>query len=118
MYQEAFKEIAGIVDEMNGNPRARRDIAGWKRTILVKSKGGHFGMFINDGHIRVGRPPASPDFVMISENPRTLLNGLAYKGALTDSVIGKKIWISKNTELKTVFKLDRMARSVARSKKA
>ncbi|MCD6297375.1 MAG: hypothetical protein J7M30_09490 [Deltaproteobacteria bacterium] len=51
------------------------------------------------------------------EDPRTLLDGLAYRGAITDSVINKKLWISKNMEFNTIFKLDRMARSVARSKK-
>jgi hypothetical protein len=54
---------------------------------------------------------------MVCEDPRTLLDGLAYRGAITDSVINKKLWISKNMEFNTIFKLDRMARSVARSKK-
>jgi len=55
---------------------------------------------------------------MVSENPKTLLDGLAYRGAITDSVINKKLWISKNMEFTTIFKLDRMARSVARAGKA
>jgi hypothetical protein len=46
-----------------------------------------------------------------------LLDGLAYRGALTDAVISNKLWISKNMEFLTIFKFDRMARSVARSKK-
>ncbi|MEW6439307.1 MAG: hypothetical protein AB1640_00080 [bacterium] len=116
-YEEILKEIRTVVEEMNDNPRARKDIAGWKRTILVKTRGGWFGLFIRDGDIRVGKAPVSPDFVMVCEDPRTLLDGLAYRGAITDSVINKKLWISKNMEFNTVFKLDRMARSVARSKK-
>ena len=117
LYRETYKEIEAILKEMTGNPRARKDIAGWKRKVLVKTVGGRFGISIHDGNIRAGRPPASPDFVLICEDPRTLLNGLMYRGALTDSVIRKKIWISKNMEFNTIFKLDRMARSVARSKK-
>ena len=118
LYEEALKEIVAVVKEMNRNHRARRDIAGWKRKILTKTKGGKFGILIDDGNIRVARPPASPDFVLICEDPRTLLNGLTYRGALTDSVIGKRLWISKNMEFNTIFKLDRMARSLARSRKA
>jgi uncharacterized OB-fold protein len=118
IHKEVLKEVAAILNEMNGNTRCRRDIAGWKRMILVKTRGGKFGISINDGTIRGGRPPSSPDFVMICGDPRTLLNGLAYKGALTDSVISKKLWISKNMEFNTIFKLDRMARSLARSKRA
>jgi len=118
-FEKAFKRIKSIVEEMNANERARKDIAGWKRNVLVKTRGGQFTLIIDDGDIRVEKKKvASPDFVMVSENPKTLLDGLAYRGAITDSVINKKLWISKNMEFTTIFKLDRMARSVARAGKA
>jgi uncharacterized OB-fold protein len=118
-FEKTFKEIKAIVAEMNGNVRARKDIAGWKRNVLVKTRGGQFALIIDDGDIRVEKKKVpSPDFVMVSESPKTLLDGLAYRGAITDSVINKKLWISKNMEFTTIFKLDRMARSVARSRKA
>ena len=111
--------MQSIIGEMNTNDRARKDIAGWKRDILVKTRGGKFAIIIDDADIKLEeRDITSPDFVMVSEDPRTLLDGLAYRGAITDSVINKKLWISKNMEFNTIFKLDRMARSVARSKKA
>lgn len=117
-YNAALKEIKSIIEEMNANERARKDIAGWKRDILIKTMGGWFAISIDDGNIELEeRELTSPDFVMVCENPRTLLDGLAYRGAITDSVINKKLWISKNMEFNTIFKLDRMARSVARSKK-
>ncbi len=118
LYKDSFKEIKSIVEEMNTNERARKDIAGWKRDVQIKARGGQFAMIIDDGDIKVEEKEiSSPDFVMVSEDPGTLLDGLAYRGAITDSVIGKKLWISKNMEFTTIFKLDRMARSVARSKK-
>jgi len=117
-YREVVQETRSIIEEMNRNDRARKDIAGWKRDILVKTRGGKFGIRIDDGSIRLEETgPTSPDFVMVCQDPRTLLDGLAYRGAITDSVINKKLWISKNMEFNTIFKLDRMARSVARSKK-
>jgi uncharacterized OB-fold protein len=117
-FEKIFKQIKTIVGEMNGNVRARKDIAGWKRNVLVKTRGGQFALIIDDGDIRVEKKKVpSPDFVMVSESPKTLLDGLAYRGAITDSVINKKLWISKNMEFTTIFKLDRMARSVARSRK-
>jgi len=119
LHKEAFKEIKSIVEEMNVNERARKDISGWKRDIQIKTRGGQFAMIIDDGDIKVEEKEiSSPDFVMVSEDPKTILDGLAYRGAITDSVIGKKLWISKNMEFTTIFKLDRMARSVARSKKS
>jgi uncharacterized OB-fold protein len=118
-FEEAFKRITAIIAEMNSNQRARKDIAGWKKDILVKTRGGQFALRIADGDIRAERKPLpSPDFVMVSQDLGALMDGLAYRGALTDSVINKKLWISKNMEFNTIFKLDRMARSVARSKKS
>ena len=119
LFKETLENIKAIIAEMNNNERARKDIAGWKRDILVKTKGGQFSIKIDDGDIRVEeKPPATADFVMVCDDPRTLLDGLAYRGAITDSVINKKMWISKNMEFNTIFKFDRMARSVVRSKKA
>lgn len=117
-YKEALKEMKSIIREMNSNERARKDIAGWKRDIVVKTRGGQFAILIDDGDIKIEEKEIkSPDFVMVSKDPRTLLDGLAYRGAITDSIINNKLWISKNMEFNTIFKLDRMARSVARSKK-
>ena len=117
-FEKVFKGIKSIVEEMNSNERARKDIAGWKRNVLVKTRGGQFALMIDDGDIRVEKKGVrSSDFVMVCENPKMLLDGLAYRGAITDSVINKKLWISKNMEFTTIFKLDRMARSVARSRK-
>jgi len=118
IYRDAVDDMRSIIQDMNRNERARKDIAGWKREILVKTRGGEFTIFIDDGDIRIDEVRApSPDFVMVCEDPRTLLDGLAYRGAITDAVINKRLWISKNTEFTTIFKLDRMARSVARSRK-
>lgn len=118
IYEDCVREMASVIEEMNRTERAKRDIADWKRDIQVKTVGGEFGILINDGDIRLrqGRL-TSPDFVMVCEDLRVLLDGLAYRGALTDAVIMKKLWISKNQEFVTIFKLDRMARSLARTSK-
>ena len=117
-YKEALTRMLGIAEEMNRTERARKDIAGWKRDIQVKTRGGEFAILIDDGNIRIEEEKLpSADLVMVCEDPNTLLNGLAYRGSITDSVIMKKLWISKNMEFTTIFKLDRMARSVARAKK-
>ena len=118
IYADSVREIASVIEAMNRTERAKQDIADWKRDIQVKTVGGEFGILINDGDIRLrqGRL-TSPDFVMVCEDPSVLLDGLAYRGSLTDAVIMKKLWISKNQEFVTIFKLDRMARSLARTSK-
>ena len=118
VFRKVLEAVKSIVNEMNKNERARKDILGWKRNILIKNRGGQFALIIDKGDIRVEEgAPAAADFTIVSEDPRTLLDGLSYRGAITDAVINRKLWISKNVEFNTIFKLDRMARSVARSKK-
>ncbi len=118
-YKDALKELTDIASQMNETERARKDIAGWKRSIQVKTVGGLFAIEIDDGSFRIEEKElAAPDFVMVCQDPNTLLDGLAYRGALTDSIIMGKLWISRNMEFTTIFKLDRMARSLARARKA
>jgi uncharacterized OB-fold protein/putative sterol carrier protein len=118
-FKNAVKEIKSIFADMNKSERARKDIAGWKRKIQVKSTGGEFGIIIDDGDIRLEEKKlTSPDFIMVCEDINTLVDGLAYRGAITDSIIMKRLWISKNPEFTTIFKLDRMARSVTRTRKS
>jgi len=118
VYKQCLKEMQILASEMSGSKRARKAIEGWKRDIAVKTKGGDFAMYIDDGDFRIEEKKlGSPDFVMACEDPGTLLDGLQYKGAITDSVIARKLWISKNMEFTTIFKLDRLARFLAREKK-
>ena len=118
VYRQSLGEMQTLAAEMSRSKRARKAIEGWKRDIAVKTKGGEFAMYIDDGDFAVEEKKLrSPDFVMACEDPKTLLDGLMYKGAITDSVIMKKLWISKNLEFNTIFKLDRLARFLAREKK-
>jgi uncharacterized OB-fold protein/putative sterol carrier protein len=118
IYKESLKEMQALAAKMSQSKRARRAIEGWKRKIAVKTKGGEFAMYIDDGNFRIeDKKSESPDFVMACEDPRTLLDGLMYKGAITDSVIMKKLWISKNLEFNTIFKLDRLARFLVMEQK-
>ena len=117
-FRETFGELQALAVEMNASKSTRRAIEGWTRDIAVKSIGGEFAMIIDDGDFRVEeRRLDSPDFVMVCEDLKVLLDGLAYRGAITDSVIMKKLWISRNFEFNTIFKLDRMARFLAKSRK-
>jgi len=110
-YRQCLKEMQALAVKMSQSKRARKAIEGWKRNIAVKTKAGDFAMYIDNGDFRIeDKKLASPDFIMACEDPRTLLDGLMYKGAITDSVIMKKLWISKNLEFNTIFKLDRLAR--------
>ena len=117
-FEKYLKEMKNLAKEMNTSSRARKAIEGWKRSIAVKTKAGEFAMIIYDGKLMIEpKKIEAPDFVMAMEDIKVLHDGLSYKGAITDAVITKKLWISKNIEFTTIFKLDRLARFLAREKK-
>ncbi len=113
-----MNKLESLVAELNDCARARQDIADWFREIQVKSAGGSFVMGIDDGKLTVkaGEAP-KPDFTIVCPNLEVLLDGLGYRGSLTQAIMKRHLWISKNSEFTTIFKLERMARSLARSKK-
>jgi len=117
-FKKCLEEMQALAAKMSQSKRARKAIEGWERNIAVKTKAGEFAMYINNGDFRIEEKKiSSPDLVMACEDPTTLLNGLMYKGAITDSVIMKRLWISKNLEFNTIFKLDRMARFLVMEQK-
>jgi len=117
-FDKTFQRIKKVAEELNSIDRAKKDIAGWKRVVLVKAPGGKFIINIDDGDLSVKKGGTTKqDFTMVTQKPETLLKGLAYEGSLTEAIMKSELWISKNVEFMTVFKLERMARSMARSKK-
>ena len=117
-FEKVFKKMKEVVADLNQCERAKKDIEGWKRAILVKTAGGRFVIDIDDGELTMKKGGISKqDFTMVASNPNIILKGLAYEGSLTEAIMKADLWISKNVEFMTVFKLERMARSLARSRK-
>lgn len=118
-FESTLKKLKSLVEELNGCERACKDIADWYRIVQVKSTGGGFILEIADGNLRIKPGTADqPDLVMVCPNLEVLLEGLGYRGSLTQAIMTRDLWISKNVEFNTIFKLERMARSLARSKKS
>lgn len=117
-YDLALGELRSLAADMGESERARRDIAGWHRTIHAKTPGGELTIRIDDGDLTVEPGlTGSPDFVMVAQDASTIADGLAYRGSLVQAIMARELWISKNPEFTTIFKLERMARSLARGKK-
>jgi uncharacterized OB-fold protein len=117
-FNAALQGIEALLKEMSASKRARKAIWDWRRSIQVKTPAGEFGLLIDNGMITLEKEGfESPDFVMATEDIRVLLDGLSYKGAITDAIVKRKLWISKNIEFVTIFKLDRLARFLAMEKK-
>ena len=118
LFESALGELETLAAELNDCARARQDIAEWSRVIQIKSTGGSFILQI-EGERLVIKPGVdlSPDFTIVCPDLKVLLDGLGYRGSLTQAIMKRDLWISKNSEFTTIFKLERMARSLARSKK-
>jgi uncharacterized OB-fold protein len=115
-YESALVQLKGMTSKVAGSERARRNLAGWKRRIQVKTPGGSMGLLIDDGKLEVqpGEIDA-PDFVMISREPAIFSDWMNFKDSLTNAIIAERLWISLNREFITVFKLDRLPRSIKRT---
>jgi hypothetical protein len=97
--------------------RAQNDLAGWKRTVQVKTGGGSFVIQIARSGLKFQEGTAKKaDFVMVVKDPKLFRDWMEFKDSLTNAIIAEKLWISKNAEFITVFKLDRIPRSLRRSK--
>ena len=110
---ELLRELAAGVA---ASPRARHNLAGWRRWVQVKTPAGGLWLKIDDGSLEVvdGERPERPDFVMLCAESQLLVDWMSFREALTNAIITGKLWISVNREFTTIFKLDRLPRSVRR----
>lgn len=106
------------------SPRATANLANWRRTVTIRTGGGSFGLFVNQGKLQVRNSSArTPDLVAAIQDPAILLAWLhdstkpggdhAQSPALTDLVIEGKLVLNK-PELETITRLDRVPRSLRR----
>ena len=114
--EETLERFQRMVSDVVQSDRARRDLAGWRRTIEVKTPGGRFGLIIDDGRLEIQRGDVGePDFVMVARDGAVFSEWMGLQGSLTNAIISERLWISQNQEFITVFKLDRLPRSIRRS---
>jgi uncharacterized OB-fold protein len=118
VHKSVLEQITALASKAAGSDRARKDLAGWKRNIQVKTSGGVFGLKIDDGKLAV-EPKGfdRPDLVMVAKDANIFVDWMNFKDSLTNAIIAEKLWISHNKEFTTVFKLDRVPRSIRRTKK-
>lgn len=114
--KEVLARMETLADKIPASPRAQKDLAGWKRSVLVKTGGGAFTIRIDDGKLKVKSGTVKkPDFTMICSDPALFDEWMDFRKSLTNAIIEEKLWISKNSEFITVFKMDRLPRSLRRT---
>ena len=115
-YQSVLAQMKDMTSKVAHSERAQKNLAGWKRRIQVKTPGGSMGIMINEGRIDIQAGEIdAPDFVMVAGDPAIFTDWMNFKDSLTNAIIAERLWISLNREFITVFKLDRLPRSIKRT---
>jgi uncharacterized OB-fold protein len=116
-YESVLTQIKEMTSKVAHSERAQKNLSGWKRRIQVKTAGGSIGLLIDDGKLDVQAGEIdAPDFVMVARDPIIFSDWMNFKDSLTNAIIAERLWVSLNREFITVFKLDRLPRSIKRSR--
>ncbi len=116
-YESVLAQIKEMTSKVAHSERAQKNLSGWKRRIQVKTSAGSIGLLIDDGKLDVQAGEIdAPDFVMVARDPTILSDWMNFKDSLTNAIIAERLWVSLNREFITVFKLDRLPRSIKRSR--
>lgn len=113
-FSKALQAVTKFVGAIPKSPRAQRDLAKWTRKIQVKTGGGKFGLLLDKQRIKVvpGSVPR-PDLTLVIEDPAHLL-GWTSGDSLVNMIRTGLIGMSNLQDMETIFKLDRLPRSIRR----
>ena len=113
-FPKAIQAVTKFVGAIPRSPRARRDIANWTRRILIKTGGGKFGLLLDKQKIKVVKDKVPrPDLVLVVEDPAHL-SGWTRGDSLVNMIRTGDAGINNLQDMETVFKLDRLPRSIRR----
>lgn len=102
-----------FAERISQSKRAQKDLSNWKSVIRVYTEGGVFGLKIENNLLTViDGDVQDPDVVFSVDNPYVFLDYLEKGCALTNLFLEGKLNLSVLNE--TVFKLDRIPRSLKR----
>ncbi len=113
-FPRALQAVTKFVGAIPRSPRARRDIANWTRRILIKTGGGKFGLLLDKQKIKVLKDKVPrPDLILVVEDPAHL-SGWTRGDSLVNMIRTGDAGINNLQDMETVFKLDRLPRSIRR----
>jgi uncharacterized OB-fold protein len=117
VFESLILRFSEMAVEIAASDRARKDLADWTRNIQVKTPEGAFSLMLRDQTMAVSPGILDhPDLVMVADDPAIFMDWMDFKDSLTNAIIAGKLWISQNKDFVTVFRLDRLPRSIKRTK--
>ena len=113
-FPRMLQAVTKFVGAIPKSPRAQRDLANWTRKIQVKTGGGKFGLVLDKQRIKVVKEKITrPDLVLVVEDPANLV-GWTNGGSLVNLIRIGTAGINNLQDMETIFKLDRLHRSIRR----
>ncbi len=113
-FSKMFQAVTKFVSAIPKSPRAQRDLANWSRKIQVKTGGGKLGLILDKQRIKVVKEKVPrPDLVLVLEDPAHLV-GWTHGDSLVNMIRMGFAGINNLQDMETVFKLDRLPRSIRR----
>jgi uncharacterized OB-fold protein len=114
-FPAALEGIRAFLAEIPGSARARRDLLNWHRRILVRTGGGDLGLVLADQTITAVEAAelGKPDLILVVDDPNPLAAWTTGESIVNLIRTGRAA-ISNLQDMETVFKLDRLPRSIRR----
>jgi len=114
-FTKVVEMVKQFVSHISKSPRAQRDLTNWTRKILLQTGGGELGLRMLDQRIEVsgGAEMGSADLVIVMEDPE-LLVGWTKGDSIVNMIRTGNAATSNLQDMETVFKLDRLPRSIRR----
>ncbi len=114
-FPAAVDAVSTFLARIPDSPRAQRDLLNWSRRILIRTGGGDLGLLLADQGISVTAAGelGEPDLTLVVDDPE-LLVGWTTGESLVNLLRTGRAGISNLQDMETVFKLDRLPRSIRR----
>jgi len=113
-FPKMLQAVTKFVSAIPKSPRAQRDLANWTRKIQVKTGGGKFGLLLDKQKIKVVKDKVPrPDLLLVVQDPAHLI-GWTNGDSLVNMIRTGFAGINNLQDMETVFKLDRLHRSIRR----
>ncbi len=113
-FSKVLQAVTKFVGAIPKSPRAQRDLANWTRKIQVKTGGGNLGLILDKQRIKVAKDKVlRPDLILMVEDPGHLI-AWTQGDSLVNLIRTGAAGINNLQEMETIFKLDRLHRSIRR----
>jgi len=113
-FPKVLQAVTKFVGAIPKSPRAQRDLTNWTRKIQVKTGGGNFSLLLDRQRIKLVKAKVPrPDLVLVVENPAHLV-GWTKGDSLVNLIRTGGAGINNLRDMETIFKFDRLHRSIRR----